>query len=100
VLPLAPFLARMGCLSGLFKQTRTLKLQVFWIIERLLFADPPAIVRSVKDHFRHLRPFIEEIAKTQSGDADKFLRMLAVSDPEVLPMIEISSTRTSRNSPL
>jgi hypothetical protein len=35
-----------------------------------------------------LRPLVEEIAKTQNGDAGKFLHTLAVSDPDVLPKIQ------------
>jgi hypothetical protein len=87
-LPFDPFLARKDCLSGLFKQTRKLNLQVFWIIERLLFANSLTVVKYVKNHFHDLQPLVEEIAKTQNGDAGKFLHTLAVSDPEVLSKIQ------------
>jgi hypothetical protein len=84
-LPFTLFLAPKDCLSRLFKQTRTLNFQVFWMIGRLLLADPTTIVKCVKDHFRDLRPLVEEITKTQNGDTCKFLHTLAVSDPDVLP---------------
>jgi hypothetical protein len=43
-------------------------------------ADTPTIAKYLKDHFCHLRPLAEEIAKTQKDDADKFLHMLPVSN--------------------
>jgi hypothetical protein len=76
-LSFAPFLARQDCLLGLFKQTRPLNLHVSWIIERLSFAEPPTIVKYVEDHFRYLRPVVEEFAKTQDGDSGEFLHGLA-----------------------
>jgi hypothetical protein len=72
--PFALFFARTDCLS---KQIRILNLS----------SDAPTIAKYLKDHFRVLLPVVEEIVKTQKGEAGKFLYTLAVNGPVMFPKI-------------
>jgi hypothetical protein len=49
-----------------------------------LSSDQPTIV---KDHFRHLGQFVEQIM-TPKGHPDKFFHMVAISDREVFSKIQ------------
>jgi hypothetical protein len=49
---------------------------------------PLAIGKYFKDDFRDQLSLVEEGAKTQKGDAGKFLHMVAIGDSEVFPMIQ------------